>query len=354
MWTPKFELVAGQTYEFSFNWAGDTRTAWEGGAYVNSSAVFATATSLGPKFVENGDATTFTYQKEVYCFTPTVSGPYTFGIKVVVTGAPYYMSFDDFELRIVDTTPGTNGSLSACQVGAPVDLNTVITSGQTNGNWVFDLNPIAVNNAGILNPAVLPAGVHDFMYVNTGCAPDTTIATITVVEASSAGADGSVSVCRNQPLNLLSGLAGNADLGGVWTNPNGVVVPNGNTTASNIPGQFNYEYIVSNGVCPADTAKVVVSVLGTCDHLGIEDVAFEGFSMYPNPTSDIVFISNTGSTEVFNYEVLDMNGRVILKANNAINGSETTELNLSKVEVGVYMIRVYNDQAEKTFRVVKN
>src|SRR5690606_3668235 len=115
----------------------------------------------------------------------------------------------------------------------------------------------------------IPAGVHAFYYITTGCAPDTTVATITVVPPSSAGFDGAIAVCRNQPLNLLSGLAGNADLGGVWTDPNAVVIPNGNTISSNIPGQYNYQYIVSNGVCPADTAKVVVSVQG-CDYLGLE------------------------------------------------------------------------------------
>jgi len=216
------------------------------------------------------------------------------------------------------------------------------------------LNPNSVDTAGMFNAASVPAGVHQFYYITKGCAPDTTIATITVVEPSSAGGDGTVVVCRNQPFSLIQGLTGSANLGGVWTNPNANVVPNGNAIASNIPGQYNFRYIVSNGVCPADTAKVVVTVQGGCDYLGVDDVAFEAFSMYPNPSSDVVFITNTGSTEVFNYEVLDMNGRVIMKANNAINGSSTTELNLSKVEIGVYLIRVFNDKAEKTFRVVKN
>ena len=284
----------------------------------------------------------------------STTGAYSFGIKVVVTSAPFWMSFDDFSLEQVVTTPGIDGSLSVCATGAPVDLNTVITTAATNGSWSFGLNPTAVNSAGMLNAAAVPTGVHDFYYITDGCAPDTTVATITIVKPSNAGNDGALAVCRNEPFNLLSGLGGNVDFGGVWTDPNSVVVPNGNATSGNIPGQFNYTYIVSNGTCPADTAKVVVNVQG-CDYtVGLEEIAFEGFNMYPNPTSDFVFISNTGSTEVFNYEVLDMNGRVILKANQAINGSTTTELNLSKVEVGIYMIRVFNEHAEKTFRILKN
>lgn len=353
MWTPEFALEAGETYELTFNWAGDGNNSWDGAVYVNGSQSSTGATMLGTAFVENGNPTTFNYQQETYCFSPTTSGAYSFGIHVKETDFNWYMSFDDFKLKKVVAVPGVDGSLSVCQTGLPVDLNDVITTTVTDGSWNFNLNPNAVDAAGMLNAASIPAGAHDFLYIIGGCIPDTTTATITVVEASSAGNDGSLAVCRNQPFNLLPGLGGSVDMGGVWTDPNATVVPNGNATSGNIPGQYNYKYIVSNGVCPDDTAKVVVNVQG-CDYLGLEDLAFEGFNMYPNPTSDVLFITNTGSVEVFNYEVLDMNGRVILKANEAINGSTTTELDLRSLEVGVYLVRVFNESADKTFRVVKN
>ncbi len=353
MWTPQFALAAGETYEFTFNWAGDGDAAWDGSVYVNETALFTGATMLGVKFVENGDATTLSYQEETYCFTPTISGTYTFGIKVIETGNNWYMSFDNFKLKQVVTVPGTDGSLSACQISGSVDLNSVITTTVTDGSWNFNLNPNAVDSMGMLNPLSIVNGTHQFYYISAGCAPDTTVATITVVQPSSAGNDGSIALCRNQPFNLLSGLTGNVDFGGVWTDPNAVVVPNGNAISSNIPGQHNFRYIVSNGVCPADTSKVVVNVQG-CDYLGLEAIVFEGFSIYPNPTSDVVYIANSGSSEVFNYEVLDMNGRVILKADQTITGSATTQLDVSKVEIGVYLIRIFNEHAEKTFRIVKN
>lgn len=355
IWTPEFNLIAGQPYEFSFSWAGDETSAWEGSVFVNGSQSSTGATALG-SFVTPAQTTTLTYTKESYCFTPTVSGVYSFGVSAYDDGTDFFsnnLNFDDFSLKQINSTPGIDGALSVCETSNAVDLNTVISNAPVGGNWSFNLNPNAVNNAGILNATNVPSGTHQFMYVTGGCAPDTTVATITIVRAASAGNDGAISVCRNQPFNLLSGLSGNADLGGVWTDPNASPVANGNATAANIPGQYNFKYIVSNGVCPADTAKVVVSVQG-CNFLGLDEVAFEGFSMYPNPTSDIVYIANSGSTEVFNYEVLDMNGRIILKADQAINGTATTELNLSNVEIGVYMIRVFNENADKTFRVVKN
>lgn len=355
IWTPEFDLVAGETYEFSFNWAGDGATSWEGSVFVNNTQESAGATMIGTTFIEAGDANPLSYKREIYCFTPTVSGIYTFGIYAVDDGSDWNansLNFDDFGLKQVIATPGVDGSLSTCQTGTPVDLNTVITTSVTDGTWNFDINPNAVN-VNMFNTTNLATGTYEVLYLVGGCIPDTTVATITVVKPSSAGSDGSIAVCRNQPFNLLSGLVGNADFGGVWTDPNAAVVPNGNATSGNLPGQYNYKYIVSNGVCPADTAKVVVNVQG-CDFLGLEDLAFEGFNLYPNPTSDLIFIINSGSAEVFNYEVLDMNGRVILSANDAINGTTTTEINLNTIQNGVYMVRVFNENANKTFRVVKN
>jgi hypothetical protein len=74
--------------------------------------------------------------------------------------------------------------------------------------------------------------------------------------------------------------------------------------------------------------------------------------LQPNPTTGMVYISNHGSSEVFNYTVTDMEGRTIATQSAAINGSETTEIDLTGKVIGMYLIRVYNTSAEKVFRVV--
>ena len=67
----------------------------------------------------------------------------------------------------------------------------------------------------------------------------------------------------------------------------------------------------------------------------------------------MIYISNNGSIEEFNYEITDVNGKIIATENSAINGTETTEINLVNLETGLYLIRVYNESAEKTIRIVK-
>jgi hypothetical protein len=184
-----------------------------------------------------------------------------------------------------------------------------------------------------------------------GCAYDSIVSSVQVFAPSTAGTDGSLVVCRNQPFNLLEGLGGVADLSGTWYNPTAETVPNGNVIADNFPGQYNFEYVVGNGVCPNDTAIVIVAVQA-CNYLGLSETSLEGFSLYPNPTEGMVYISYSGSNDVYNYEVLDLNGRKVANKENAINGSSVTEINLNNVENGIYMIRVYNGSAEKTFRVI--
>jgi len=246
---------------------------------------------------------------------------------------------------------GIDGSSDVCRLDGTFDLNTIITKGEDFGTWTFAQNP-GVLNGSIVSVSALPAGTFEFYYiVKTPCATDTTTATLTIFPPSSAGVDGTITACRNEPIYLLSGLTGNVDLGGQWYNPSNIPTDVSITT-SNFPGSYNYDYIVSNGVCPNDTSNILVTV-GTCDYLDIQELVFGDMNVYPNPTDGLVFISNASSSETFNYELLDVKGQVLSAKMAAINGTTTTEISLEKLEPGVYMIKVYNTEAEKTFRIIK-
>ena len=246
---------------------------------------------------------------------------------------------------------GIDGSSDVCRLDGTFDLNTIITKGEDFGTWTFAQNP-GVLNGSIVSVSALPAGTFEFYYiVKTPCATDTTTATLTIFPPSSAGVDGTITACRNEPIYLLSGLTGNVDLGGQWYNPSNIPTDVSITT-SNFPGSYNYDYIVSNGVCPNDTSNILVTV-GTCDYLDIQELVFGDMNVYPNPTDGLVFISNASSSETFNYEILDVKGQVLSAKMAAINGTTTTEISLEKLEPGVYMIKVYNTEAEKTFRIIK-
>ncbi|GAB5416599.1 MAG: hypothetical protein Crog2KO_06990 [Crocinitomicaceae bacterium] len=278
-------------------------------------------------------------------------------------GNTYYMVHDPngaagiYSLRLQEIVveAGTdNGLLDVC-LGDTVDLNTQLSNADGGGTWTEAI-PTAGFNDPIWASTGLASQVYTFEYtVVDGCAVDSIETTVEVYAPSFAGNDGTINACQNEPVNLLTGLVGSVgvDVTGTWYDPSNNALPNENITAENIPGQYNFDYIAGNGVCPDDTSNVIVIVDPACDYLNLQDLTFEGMDLYPNPTTNVFYISNEGSTEVFNYELTDLNGKVIAAKENAINGVETTEVSVENLETGVYLIHIFNENAEKTFRVVK-
>ncbi|XOV66847.1 MAG: fibronectin type III domain-containing protein [Fluviicola sp.] len=278
-------------------------------------------------------------------------------------GNTYYMMHDPngaagvYSVRIqeIAVEAGTdNGQLDVC-LGDIVDLNTQLTGADAGGTWMEDI-PTAGFNDPIWSSAGLASQVYTFQYmVVDGCAVDSVGTTVRVWAPSFAGNDGTIDACRNEPVDLLQGLVGSIGVSftGTWYDPSANALPSSDITANSIPGQYNYQYIAGNGICPDDSSTVTVIVDPNCDYLNLQDLTFNGMDIYPNPTTNVFYISNEGATEVFNYELTDLNGKVITAKEAAITGVETTEVNVEKLETGVYLIRIFNENAEKTFRVVK-
>jgi hypothetical protein len=262
----------------------------------------------------------------------------------------WVLYIDEVCIDVCIPAPGVDGSVDVCRADSLVNLNGVITAGQTNGSWSFPANPGIVSDSS-MNISTLAATSFNALYiVQTACTADTTIATVNVFDASSAGIDGTLSVCNATPFNLLDGLSGLVDLGGTWYNPSNQPIVGNNTTSSNIPGMYNYDYITGNGVCPDDTANVLVTV--TDCGVGLNENVFNALNIYPNPTTGMLYISNEGSTETLSYTVTDVNGRQVLAAENAINSNEVTSINMDTYQRGMYFITVRSASSERMYRFV--
>jgi len=275
-------------------------------------------------------------------------------------GATYYMMYadgydwqqGDYKLKLSEVDPyaGTwNGLTNVC-IGDTIDLNDQI-AGYEPGSWSAESTNIDLIGGSLFPSDGLASTTFNFEYrVSEGCAFDTVVAKIRVYGHSSAGDNGALTVCKNEPFNLLAALTGSIDLGGVWQDPANAPMPSGQVTGANFQGSYNYDYIATNHVCPSDTALVVVTVLN-CDYLGLEEAEIAGFNLYPNPTDGLVYIAHEASNEVYTYEVTDMNGRVIATQKHTTDGS-TAEVDLRAAQAGMYLVRVFNANAEKTFRVI--
>jgi hypothetical protein len=275
-------------------------------------------------------------------------------------GTTYYVMYDkfnatsgNFSLKITEIVLEGGNAQPVTQLcyGSNVDLFTTITGNNTGGTWSSSIASVNANITGSdFESNGLAYTTFNFEYrLIDGCAFDSIISQVQIYAPSNAGMDGTITACKNEPIDLLAGLNGNADLNGDWYDPSNVSLPNSQVTTGQFPGQFNYDYISGNGVCPNDTANVVVTVLGNCNWLSIGENALEEVTLYPNPSTGVVFIEST-FTGNFNLVVTDINGRTIQTGSTVNEGTNT--VSLKEVERGTYFFTLSTDNANKIFRVV--
>jgi hypothetical protein len=87
-------------------------------------------------------------------------------------------------------------------------------------------------------------------------------------------------------------------------------------------------------------------VWGTCPTAGVDDQNQLDISIYPNPTSDIVYVEgNYTQLKVIIYNVL---GKEIL------NKSITNSIDISHLDNGVYILQLSDGVKLTTQRIIKN
>ncbi len=275
-------------------------------------------------------------------------------------GATYYLMVDkftaangNFAVRISDIllNAGAANPLTNVCTGDTVNLFNTISGYDAGGVWSSSIPAVNISiSDSLLNSEAISFNTYNLQYrVTDGCAYDSIISQVKLFPLSNAGQDGSITACKNEPVDLLAGLNGMADLNGNWYDPSDALMPNSQVNTANFPGQYNYDYIAGNGICPNDTANVVVNVIGTCDWLSVAESALEEVSLHPNPSTGVVFIESSFSGS-FDLVVTDINGRTVQTGTNISSGTNT--INLEEIERGTYFFILSTHNAEKVFRVV--
>src|SRR5690554_5224318 len=301
------------------------------------------------------------YSNEVFMDTSLDLTSYTGDVYIAfhiptAAGENSMILIDDVCFGVCNATSGTDGSVEVCRLDGSVDLTDgIIAHSIENGRWAYPANQALIQDDTMFAIGTLPAGAHEVLYIVDGfCnnSSDTTVAVVNVFNQSSAGIGGSITVCKNEPINLYAALSGNVDVGGDWYDFNDNLLPNSQPTSPSLAAQYNYNYITSNGVCPADTATVEVNV-DNCVWVSVEEEEFAEISVYPNPTTSVLNIVNPSNTSSLRIEMLDMNGRVVMVENSALNNATEATLTIDHLEKGIYTLRVYNNEGHKTFKIVK-
>lgn len=253
----------------------------------------------------------------------------------------------------IDLNAGVEGELVEVCYGDTVNLFNGIANYQLGGQWSQTIPTLGLQGSNFVTTG-LATVLFEFTYsLLDGCASDDVNAYVDVYPASSAGENGTFIVCKNEPFNLLAGLGGTVDMGGYWLDPSNNPLGSNIDTASNIPGNFNYDYIVTNGVCPADTSTVLVVVDGSCDFTAGMETLVGNFMVYPNPSSDVLNIENGLGLTIDKIELLDMSGRVVYTAQKGSFNNQLAEIAIGQLTSGVYTLKLSSGMQIFTNRVVK-
>jgi hypothetical protein len=282
----------------------------------------------------------------------------------LIPGNEYYIMHDsrnnvqtgEFSIRISELVVNAGNSAGIVNVctGESVDLFDGITSEDNGGVWSQSTPTLGLNGS-TFNSSGLAYQNFDFTYsVVDGCAVDSEMVTVKIYGPSNAGNGGTLTVCKNEPFNLLNALSGTVDLGGSWYDPQNQVLASNVDTAGNFPGQFNYDYIVSNGICPADTANILVIVDPSCDYLASIEELSSSISIYPNPTSTNLTIDFGKTNLNIDFQIYDIQGKEILQETNIALVNGKYEVNTSSLVPGVYMLHINSLDKQFIYRIIKH
>lgn len=95
----------------------------------------------------------------------------------------------------------------------------------------------------------------------------------------------------------------------------------------------------------ADTVSIDdVLISGT---LSSNDFSLSSISVYPNPVTNVLNISNSNNIEIKNISITDINGRVIK------NQTSLTQINVSDLNAGVYFVNIESNDGKTTKKFIK-
>ncbi len=117
--------------------------------------------------------------------------------------------------------------------------------------------------------------------------------------------------------------------------------PGTNASINTVGGQAYYVFVLNSG------AITDIQIDGT--NLGVSDNTIAGFSYYPNPTTGMLNLNSVDNIE--NVTLFNVLGQKVLDTK---IGATTSELNISSLKTGTYLMQVTVNGQTGTFKVLKN
>lgn len=239
---------------------------------------------------------------------------------------------------IISTNAPLYNSLQVCE---GFKINEVTWSLPTGAAYEWFTTPTA--STALPSNTVLTSGVYYVGRVQNGCRSQRAMVTVTVHNTPNAPTGQTVQVIA-MPASLNNIIM---DQGGIiwyssYTNALNQVQPLANTTDL-IDGATYYGVLVNENGCISLPTAVTVNL-----YLGVNDLDISKLTIYPNPTTDKVFIEYKESID--KVEVYSVLGQKVL---DSTQNSSRVEVDLQALSSGTYMIKIYVGNDNQLIKVVK-
>lgn len=159
-------------------------------------------------------------------------------------------------VEVAAPNPGGNRSITVCSdLPAFSLLGQLAGSPQAGGTWLGPNGP----HGDTFDPASDDEGAYTYtVQGNAPCANASAVLTITLRQAPNAGSDAAITVCDNDGSFSLFGMLGGApNVGGTWTDPDGLPFSGTFVPGTDPAGDYTYTVV---GQAPCTPAFAIVSV----------------------------------------------------------------------------------------------
>jgi len=272
--------------------------------------------------------------------TPNLAATTSYYVEASNTGCPSARTEVIATINVVPTITSTTPA-SRCGSGS-------VTLGATTSAGTLDWYDAAtggtlVGTGTSFTTATISATTNYYVEVTNGtCTSARTQVTATVDITPAPTGNANQTFCAGETVSLIV-LTSGTNI--VWYDAatGGTVVP-GSTLLTDATTYYASQ---NPSGCESDARLAVTMTLGGC--LGSEEFDFTEFKAYPNPVSDILYISF--KENISKVEIVNMLGQV-LKVKQVNNYEDKVEM--SEFPKGTYLLRVsIDDKKVKTLKIIK-
>ncbi|AWH85864.1 hypothetical protein HYN59_12455 [Flavobacterium album] len=320
-------------YQFEYGPRGFTQGG-AGSMIINPTLPAANLTDLDP-------STIYDFYVRTHCGGDDYSewiGPVSFATLFDAVTPPYNTSFEENNLDFVGWIDGTDPDAGVEPWGVNVAVEGDATV-QDGANSLFTFAPTNLDS----NAWLLSRGIN-----LTGGSQVTV--SFWARNLLGQGATGSASY------NLTVGNAQNA--AAQTTN---IATENDLSSTTFVQKTYTFSpatsgvyYFGINNISPSNPNAQVLLVdnFSVTEILGTKDVLASQLSIFPNPATNVINITNADNILVNGVVIADLNGRTVKSAK--FDGVAEAQVNISDLANGMYMMTVSSDKGTMTKKIVKN